>query len=222
MEPRRCDESGLPSQLLDHIFLYLPFEPKIVATLRAASGDLNAAVGEVLEWDSAIMGKDCCIANVPTVFGPRDAPCTDHPLKVEIECMAQLQQLAAYEASILYRLSIIPQRLHIHAVVGVPALLQGLSVLQSLRTLVLSKVTNAGIARLEAIPTLESLNLEYTAVTDVRKLSTCKALEELDLGRSRVTDAGVAGLEAIPTLESPDTQRFEWWGSNEWCRREGP
>ena len=110
-EPRRtgedgsCDEEGLPSSLLVDILRYLPFKPKNVATLRAGSGDLNGAVGEVLEWDGAFMGKDCCIANVPAVFGPRDAPRTDHLLKVTLRCKTQLQQLAAYEASILCRLS---------------------------------------------------------------------------------------------------------------------
>ena len=140
-EDGSCDEDGLPSSLLVDILRYLPFKPKNVATLRAASGDLNGAVGEVLEWDGAFMGNDCCIANVPAVFGLRDAPCTDHPLKATLRCKAQLQQLAAYEASILCRLSFIPQRLHIHLTINdyVPALVAGLSVLQSLRTLDLSR-----------------------------------------------------------------------------------
>ena len=204
-EDGSCDEDGLPSSLLVDILRYLPFKPKDVATLRAASGDLNSAVGEVLEWDGAFMGRDCCIANVPTVFGPRDAPCIDHPLKVTLRCKAQLLQLAAYEASILCRLSLIPQRLHIHLTIknGILALVKGLSVMRSLRTLDLSvsKVTDAGIAGLEAIPTLENLNLRDTAVTDVSKLSSCKALKVLDLRYSKVTETGIAWLQGIPTLE---------------------
>ena len=41
--------SALPSPLLGDILPYLPYKPKIVTALRAASDDMNAAVGEVLE-----------------------------------------------------------------------------------------------------------------------------------------------------------------------------
>jgi Leucine-rich repeat (LRR) protein len=59
----------------------------------------------------------------------------------------------------------------------------------------------AALQRLEEIPSLELLDLEETAVDDVRSLAGCRVLRELRLTDSVVTDVGIIGLERIPTLE---------------------
>jgi hypothetical protein len=54
---------------------------------------------------------------------------------------------------------------------------------------------------LECIPTLETLLLSSTSVTDVRHLASAKALKQLDLSGTKVTTEGTMGLECISTLE---------------------
>jgi Leucine-rich repeat (LRR) protein len=54
---------------------------------------------------------------------------------------------------------------------------------------------------LEEISSLVQLDLEGTAVDDVRSLAGCRALKELKLANSPVTDVGISGLERIATLE---------------------
>jgi hypothetical protein len=56
-------------------------------------------------------------------------------------------------------------------------------------------VTDEGIARLEAIVTLQKLDLNGCfALTSVTNLQHCAALRELDLGRTPITNAGIKGL----------------------------
>eukprot|EP00759_Apiculatamorpha_spiralis_P009863 PhF_6_TR16971/c0_g1_i1/m.25642/K10268/FBXL2_20; F-box and leucine-rich repeat protein 2/20 len=55
---------------------------------------------------------------------------------------------------------------------------------------------------LESVPSLESLTLADTAISDVSLLSGCRALQKLDVSRCiNLTNAGIRGLEHIPTLE---------------------
>jgi Leucine-rich repeat (LRR) protein len=67
-----------------------------------------------------------------------------------------------------------------------------------------TKVTTEGTMGLECIPTLETLLLQSTSVTDVRHLASAKALKQLDLNDTKVTTEGTKGLECIPTLETLD------------------
>jgi Leucine-rich repeat (LRR) protein len=64
-----------------------------------------------------------------------------------------------------------------------------------------TRVTDAGIAGLERINTLEKLNLclchHLSSVTNLRH---CTALRELNLGCTAITDAGIEGLGRISTL----------------------
>jgi internalin A len=64
-----------------------------------------------------------------------------------------------------------------------------------------SDLDNASLQGLEEIPSLEQLDLEETAVDDVRSLAGCRALTVLKLTLSDVTDTGIIGLERIATLE---------------------
>jgi hypothetical protein len=69
-------------------------------------------------------------------------------------------------------------------------------------------LTDAGIQGLERIPTLEELDLSYSAVTSVSHLSACQSLKRLVLtGYSNFSDPGIQGLELIPTLEELDLMR---------------
>jgi Leucine-rich repeat (LRR) protein len=65
-------------------------------------------------------------------------------------------------------------------------------------------VTTEGTKGLECIPTLETLDLSGTYVTDVRHLASAKALKQLNLSDTKVTTEGTKGLECIPTLEELD------------------
>jgi hypothetical protein len=75
------------------------------------------------------------------------------------------------------------------------------SCLRRSTALTFNDLDNASLQGLEEIPSLERLDLEYTAVDDVRSLAGCRALRELNLRISPVTDVGIIGLERIATLE---------------------
>jgi Leucine-rich repeat (LRR) protein len=72
---------------------------------------------------------------------------------------------------------------------------------RSLREVVLSSdVTDAVLAALADVSTLETLKLACLDVHNVSALARSVSLRELDLGNSAVCDAGIAGLERIPSL----------------------
>jgi Leucine-rich repeat (LRR) protein len=79
---------------------------------------------------------------------------------------------------------------------------RSLSCLRRSTVLKFRDLDNASLQGLEEIPSLERLDLEETAVDDVRSLAGCRALRELKLARSPVTDVGIIGLERIATLET--------------------
>jgi hypothetical protein len=65
-----------------------------------------------------------------------------------------------------------------------------------------TKVTDAGLAYLHGMASLQELNLGYTKVTDVglSHLQRLTGLQELDLYGTQVTDAGLSDLHAITGL----------------------
>jgi len=67
-----------------------------------------------------------------------------------------------------------------------------------------TKVTDAALARLQALPGVKNLSLVGTAVTDVglAHLGKVKGLATLNLHGTAVTDAGLARLEDVPTLDT--------------------
>ena len=66
-----------------------------------------------------------------------------------------------------------------------------------------TKVTDAGLARLETMPNLTRLHLERTAITDtgLACLARLGSLEFLDLYGTAVTDAGLEQLQKLPQLK---------------------
>jgi hypothetical protein len=78
---------------------------------------------------------------------------------------------------------------------------RSLSCLRRCTVLKFSDLDNASLQGLEAIPSLEQLDLSHTCVDDVRSLAGCRALRVLMLTSSSVTDVGILGLERIATLE---------------------
>ena len=65
-------------------------------------------------------------------------------------------------------------------------------------------VTDAGLANLEGLTKLQSLNLAKTKVTDagLEHLKTLTALRSLDVSETAVTDAGKKGLQqALPNCK---------------------
>jgi Leucine-rich repeat (LRR) protein len=95
--------------------------------------------------------------------------------------------------------SLVDCRLHIDNAALDP---RSLSCLRRSTVLKFSDLDNASLQGLEEIPSLEQLDLERTAVDDVRSLAGCRALRELILTDSWVTDVGIIGLEQIATLET--------------------
>jgi hypothetical protein len=78
---------------------------------------------------------------------------------------------------------------------------RSLSCLRRSTTLKFRELDNASLQGLEEMPSLELLDLEKTAVDDVRSLAGCHALRKLKLAGSSVTGMGIIGLERIATLE---------------------
>jgi Leucine-rich repeat (LRR) protein len=78
---------------------------------------------------------------------------------------------------------------------------RSLSCLRRSTVLKFRDLNNASLQGLEAMPSLELLDLSQTRVDDVRSLAGCRALRELKLAGSFVTDLGIVGLERIATLE---------------------
>jgi Leucine-rich repeat (LRR) protein len=74
---------------------------------------------------------------------------------------------------------------------------------RSLREVDLSQhVSDAVLAALADLSTLETLSLSCLRLRDVSALARSVSLRELDFGSSAVSDAGIAGLERIPSLTS--------------------
>jgi hypothetical protein len=96
--------------------------------------------------------------------------------------------------------SLVDCRLHIDGPVSALDS-RSLSCLRRSTVLKFRGLDNASLQGLEDIPSLERLDLEETAVDDVRSLAGCRALRELRLTRSPVADVGIIGLERIATLE---------------------
>src|SRR5262249_18348841 len=69
-----------------------------------------------------------------------------------------------------------------------------------------TKITDAGLPTLAAIPKLHHLDVGSTAVGDlgVRALQQARGLGTLKLRGTRVTDAGLAHLPALPALRQLD------------------
>jgi Leucine-rich repeat (LRR) protein len=95
-------------------------------------------------------------------------------------------------------LSLVDCRLHIDPVRTLDT--RSLSFLRRC-TVLIGDLDNASLQGLDAIPSLELLNLERTNVNDVRSLAGCPALKELRLAGTLVTDMSIIGLERIATLE---------------------
>jgi hypothetical protein len=96
--------------------------------------------------------------------------------------------------------SLVDCRLHID--LPVSALdSRSLSCLRRSTRLKFRDLDNASLQGLEEMQSLEQLDLEKTAVDDVRSLAGCRVLRELKLTRSSVTDVGIIGLERIIVLE---------------------
>jgi Leucine-rich repeat (LRR) protein len=84
--------------------------------------------------------------------------------------------------------------------------LQGLTSLQGL-VLDKTQVTDAGLAHLQGLTSLRGLYLENTQVTDagLAHLQGLTSLQELYLNNTQVTDAGLAELrKALPNLQIMD------------------
>ncbi len=66
-----------------------------------------------------------------------------------------------------------------------------------------TRVTDAGLQQVAAMPNLKRLHLERTAITDagLGKLSGLASLEYLNLYGTGISDAGVAKLETLPKLK---------------------
>jgi Leucine-rich repeat (LRR) protein len=97
--------------------------------------------------------------------------------------------------------SLINCRLHIDR--PVRALdLRSLSYLSRCTDLKFRDLDKASLQGLEAMPSLEVLDLSHTRVDDVRSLAGCRALAELTLQSSVITDVGIIGLERIAALEA--------------------
>lgn len=84
--------------------------------------------------------------------------------------------------------------------------LEQLAKLPRLRQLNLSrsKITDTGMAYLEAMPQLDSIYLEETEITDagLKSLAGLHRLAFLDLQSNRITDAGLASLGGLTELET--------------------
>ena len=67
-----------------------------------------------------------------------------------------------------------------------------------------SKITDTGMAYLEAMPQLDSIYLEETEITDagLKSLAGLHRLAFLDLQSNRITDAGLASLGGLTELET--------------------
>jgi Leucine-rich repeat (LRR) protein len=96
--------------------------------------------------------------------------------------------------------TLVDYRLHINRPVKA-RYSRSLSCLRLSTALKFRVLDNESLRGLEEMPSLELLDLEKTAVDDVRSLAGCHALRELKLAGSSVTDMGIIGLERIATLE---------------------
>jgi Leucine-rich repeat (LRR) protein len=64
--------------------------------------------------------------------------------------------------------------------------------------------SQASLPRLVGAPMLQTLDLAFTSLHDVRALADCRVLRDLNLRETAVTDETITGLERIPTLEKLD------------------
>lgn len=99
-------------------------------------------------------------------------------------------------------------RVNVSSTVADDATLHHLMAFPKLRSLLLvnTRVTDAGIARLEGLQSLEHLNLQGVTITDssLVRLSALEKLRWLFLGDTGVTDEGVGYLSRLKALEGLD------------------
>lgn len=89
--------------------------------------------------------------------------------------------------------------------------LERLTTLQAL-SLNETHVTDAGLAHLKRLTNLHELDLRHTQVTDggLAHLAALMSLQELSLDATQVTDAGLTHLKALPRLERITLDRREF------------
>lgn len=73
------------------------------------------------------------------------------------------------------------------------------------------EVTNAGLAHLKNLSSLELLNLDDTKITDtgLAHVKNLTSLENLVLSHTTITDAGVANLKILTSLKSLDLRKTQ-------------